>query len=155
MHGQGGSVSNSVSSPLMHLSSIEPEIDNRFADELSNQASKSMVKSSNIKGVSLGLLRMGPMAVLFLGIQLAISQVAMAQPELTPEELQSLGEDGQADMVELLGGTVGERQSQIPEAMAVTPVTPAAAVAAPRAEAAIEEDAQQRQQQDDVTSDQV
>jgi polysaccharide export outer membrane protein len=80
---------------------------------------------------------------------------AHAQPELTPaqvQQLQSLSAEEQAALQAQLGGAVGERQSQIPEAIGVTP---AAAVAAPQAEAAIEEDAQERQQQDDIATDQV
>ena len=68
------------------------------------------------------------------------------------QQLQSLSADDQAAIQAQLGGSVGERQAQIPEAVGITP---AAAAAAPQAEAAIEEDAQQRQQQDDITTDQA
>ena len=86
---------------------------------------------------------------------LAAPSGAIAQPQLTPsqmQQLQNLSADDQAAIQAQLGGSVGERQAQIPEAVGITP---AAAAAAPQAEAAIEEDAQQRQQQDDITTDQA
>ena len=86
---------------------------------------------------------------------LMLAAPAIAQPQLTPaqvQQLQSLSEQERSALEQQLGGTVGERQTQIPEAVSITPV---AAVAATQAEAAIEQDAQQRQQTDDITTDQV
>ena len=93
-------------------------------------------------------------AILLVSL-LAAPSGAIAQPQLTPsqmQQLQSLSADDQATIQAQLGGIVGERQSQIPEAVGIRP---AAAAAAPQAEVAIEEDVQQRQQQDDITTDQA
>jgi hypothetical protein len=110
-----------------------------------------MVMNSVFKRISRLLVQTTSLS---LALVLLPAQTANAQPELTPaqvQQLQSLSPDEQAAIQAQLGGTVGERQTQIPEAMGVTP---AAAAAAPLAEQAIEEDAQQRQQQDNITTDQ-
>ncbi len=107
--------------------------------------------NSVIKRISRLLIQTTSLA---LTLALLLAQTANAQPELTPsqvQQLQSLSAEEQAAIQAQLGGTIGERQTQIPEAVSVTP---AAAAAAPQAEQAIEEDAQERQQQDNITTDQ-
>jgi len=91
---------------------------------------------------------------LFLVLSLLASFV-IAQPQLTPsqiQQLQNLSDEERAALAQQAGGAPGERQTQIPEAVSVTP---AAAQAETDAQRAIEQDAQQRQQQDSITTDQV
>ncbi len=86
---------------------------------------------------------------------LLFSNTASAQPSLTPsqiQQLQNLSDEERQALVQQAGGQPGERQDQIPEAVNLTP---AANTAATQAEQAIEQDAQQRQQQDAVTVDQA
>ncbi|MDO9318900.1 MAG: SLBB domain-containing protein [Gammaproteobacteria bacterium] len=86
---------------------------------------------------------------------LLVSNTATAQPSLTPaqiQQVQSLSDEERQALAQQAGAQPGERQQQIPEAVNLTP---AADTAATQAEQAIEQDAQQRQQQDTVTTDQA
>ena len=83
-----------------------------------------------------------------------VTPLISAQPQLTPsqvQQLQNLSDEERQALAQQAGGSIGERQTQIPEAVSITP---AATQAATVAEQAIEEDAQQRQQQDVISTDQ-
>jgi len=102
-------------------------------------------------------LALALLAGMFLSIFL--STPATAQPQLTPDQLQQLqglSEEERRALEQQVGGTIGERESQIPEAVSITPApTPSAVTAQSQAQQAIEEDAQQRQQTDSINTDQV
>jgi polysaccharide export outer membrane protein len=92
---------------------------------------------------------------LLLASLFAFATPALSQPAgLTPAQiaqLQNLSEEERQALLAQAGGSVGERQQQIPEEVNLTAP---AAQAATNAEQAIEQDAQERQGQDRIISDQ-